>query len=342
MKRNKQRRISTEELKNLKENMKKMRRDGTESQRRTVEGEFSYVFGASHLSMSTARFIARRLGVSFETLCGEVRKEREEREEDYTDMQEEIENQIQKNDDSGVAARLNAFLERTGKTGMYIANRTGVSKSSVSMLRRYIYAPRTEKALEKALSVLPCSAKEIMDADPKELILSFEEANAQNKQCMNTRKSTAKAKKKSIEKTANQKDKAENKPDENMQTNLEYYRSSVIETANDFIRNGKQSASRATMNALRAVVPESADTPAKVLAWLMEKHEDRYVLNEAEKAMLDGYFKIHKNALTMQFSGTYMYTAKKESGMFANIPGNITLEYLRDHAVTKGGDISNG
>lgn len=341
MKRNKQRRISTEELKNLKENMKKMKRDGTESQKRTVKGEFSYVFGASHLSMSTARFIARRLGVSFETLCSEVREEREEREEDYTDMQEEIENQIQKYDDSSVATRLNAFLERTGKTGIYVANRTGVSKSSVSMLRRYIYAPRTEKALEKALSVLPCSAKEIMDADPKELVLSFEEANAQNKQCMNTRKSTAKTKKRSIEKTVEE-DKAENKPDENEQTNLEYYRSSVIETANDFIRNGKQSASRATMNALRAVVPESADTPAKVLAWLMEKHEDRYVLNEAEKAMLDGYFKIHKNALTMQFSCTYMYTAKRESGMFANIPGNITLEYLRDHAVTKGGDISNG
>lgn len=341
MKRNKQRRISTEELKNLKENMKKMEKDGTESQRRTVEGEFSYVFGASHLSMSTARFIARRLGVSFETLCGEVREEREEREEDYTDMQEEIGNQIQKNDDSSVAARLNAFLERTGKTGIYVANRTGVSKSSVSMLRRYIYAPRTEKALEKALSVLPCSVQEIMDADPKELVLSFEEANAQNKQCMNTRKSTAKTKKKSKEKTVEE-DKTENKPAENVQTNLEYYRRSVIETANDFIRNGKQSASRATMNALRAVVPESADTPAKVLAWLMEKHEDRYVLNEAEKAMLDGYFKIHKNALTMQFSCTYMYTAKRESGMFANIPGNITLEYLRDHAVTKGGDISNG
>lgn len=332
MSRKKQGRISTEELRNLKENMKKMKRDGTESQRRTVEEEFSYVFGASHLSMSTARFIARRLGVSFETLCCELR---EERDEYYADMQENAENQIQKDDDSSVAARLNAFLERTGKTGMYIANRTGVSKSSVSMVRRYIYAPRTEKALEKAFSVLPCSAKEIMDADPKELVLSFEGSTAQNKQGMSTRKNAAKAKKKSIGKTAEE-DKTENKTVENVQTNLEYYRSSVIETANDFIRNGKQSASRATMNALRSVIPESADTPAKVLAWLNEEHIDRYVLNEAETAMLDGYFRMHKNALATLFGSTYMYTAKKESGMFAGVPGDITLEYLRDHTAVKG------
>jgi hypothetical protein len=54
-------------------------------------------------------------------------------------------------------------------------------------------------------------------------------------------------------------------------------------------------------------------------------------------AMVDGYFRLHKNAITTLFSDTYMYSAKAESGLFAGIPGSITLEYLREHAVTRGG-----
>lgn len=309
MSRKKQDRISTEELKNLKTNMRRMAEEGMEVQKKAIRDQFSYVFSASSLSEKTARYIARRLGIGFETLCEKPEEKKKEKEP------------VNEND---VAGRLNAFVERTGVTGQYVANVTGLTRTPVSLLRRRKRTVSAKAQMEKTLSALPETAKEIMSEKPETLIALFEESARENMP----------------EKTKQKIRKKEEEKEREKQTNLEYYSRVVTERACEFVQNNRQTAARATMNALRTVIPKSADTPAKVLTWLSEEHRDRFVLSKAEKAMLDGYFRMHKNALSTLFEETYMYASKKESGMFADIPGDITLEYLRDH--TAKGDEKNG
>lgn len=85
------------------------------------------------------------------------------------------------------------------------------------------------------------------------------------------------------------------------------------------------------LDELKKYIPMDADTPEKAGNWLLADYTDIYDLSDAEIAMLEGYLDRHSNACDTLFSHTYMYEAKAESGLFTDVPGNITLGYLKDH-----------
>lgn len=248
--------------------------------------------------------------------------------------------------------KIDIFKKITGKSARYVCTQLGFSPSSLSLLKRGIKLSVVEEKINKTMPFIfeGCSYE---DSDPQKIIEMFEK-NAEKvrkdqpkktRQTKQTKRAkTAKTNKKAeMQEKAVKTEKAEKtekreNTERKEKTNLEYYQTRIIETANEFMSNGKMTAARATTNALKSIIPDSADSPEKVLNWLNGKHEDKYFLSDVEEAMLSGYFKMHKNALITVFADTYMYESKVESGLFKGVPANITLEYLRDHSVKKGSE----
>lgn len=202
--------------------------------------------------------------------------------------------------------KLDFFINSTGKTMTYVSKMLSLPASTVSALRKGRNMRKARICLEEAFSFIPEDTNDFhMSKD--EIIEKFTEYSEgiREENC--------------------------NEPVE--KTNFEYYKNHIIELANKFVVSEKQTASRATANAIRTIIPAGADTPEKAVEWLGSIHNDVYELNKAEASMLDGYFKMHSNAITTKFCNTYMYLSQAESGMFKNVPGNVTLEYLKDHAV---------
>lgn len=254
--------------------------------------------------------------------------------------------------------KIDIFKKITGKSARYVCTQLGFSPSSLSLLKRGIKLSVVEEKINKTMPFIfeGCSYE---DSDPQKIIEMFEmnaekvrkEQPKKTRQTKQTKRAkTAKTNKKAemqekgvkAEKAGKTEKREERENTENTEkrekTNLEYYQTRIIETANEFMSNGKMTAARATTNALKSIIPDSADSPEKVLNWLNGKHEDKYFLSDVEEAMLSGYFKMHKNALITVFADTYMYESKVESGLFKGVPANITLEYLRDHSVKKGSE----
>lgn len=242
--------------------------------------------------------------------------------------------------------KIDIFKKITGKSARYVCTQLGFSPSSLSLLKRGIKLSVVEEKINKTMPFIfeGCSYE---DSDPQKIIEMFEK-NAEKvrkdqpkktRQTKQTKRAkTAKTNKKAEMQEKGVKTEKAGKTEKEEKTNLEYYQTRIIETANEFMSNGKMTAARATTNALKSIIPDSADSPEKVLNWLNGKHEDKYFLSDVEEAMLSGYFKMHKNALITVFADTYMYESKVESGLFKGIPANITLEYLRDHSVKKGSE----
>lgn len=342
----KRKKVSPDVMVNIKSNIAELEEKGTEKQKGIIKNEFGYIKKAESISEASARHIARRLEIGFEKLCEpsadhpftvtgiEEALSREKSSEKKNKAEEKEEKA------SDVMSLFAVFLKCTGMTSAHAAECLGVSASWLSHAKnndtRIIH-----RKVEAAMCDLPKAEEKMKEEDPKKLIALFEAAASE------VRKENEGKKKKAAEKKVKtvsiNEDKSENKSeakekDQSEKTNLDFYSEAIIRNAKDFIKNGKQTAARATANAIRAFIPDSADTPEKVIEWLNAVHVDRFVLSEAEEAMLDGYFRLHKNAITTLFSETYMYTSKAESGLFAGVPGDITLEYLKDHAVTRGDD----
>lgn len=239
--------------------------------------------------------------------------------------------------------KIEIFKKITGKSARYVCTQLGFSPSSLSLLKRGIKLSVVEEKINKTMPFI-FEGYSYEDSDPQKIIEMFEKnaEKVRKDQPKKTRqtKQTKRAKTAKTNKKAEMQEKAvkAEKTEKKEETNLEYYQTRIIETANEFMSNGKMTAARATTNALKSIIPDSADSPEKVLNWLNGKHEDKYFLSDVEEAMLSGYFKMHKNALITVFADTYMYESKVESGLFKGVPANITLEYLRDHSVKKGSE----
>lgn len=273
-----------------------------------------------------------------------------------TENVETIENTENKETAENSAIRkIDIFKKITGKSARYVCTQLGFSPSSLSLLKKGIKLSVVEDKINKTMPFI-FEGYSYEDSDPQKIIEMFEKnaEKVRKDQPKKTRKAkqtrqakrakTAKTNKNAeMQKKAVKTEKIEKRENtENTErkekTNLEYYQTRIIETANEFMSNGKMTAARATTNALKSIIPDSADSPEKVLNWLNGKHEDKYFLSDVEEAMLSGYFKMHKNALITVFADTYMYESKVESGLFKGVPANITLEYLRDHSVKKGSE----
>lgn len=307
---------------------------------------------SNNTSNDSQRNIKGEIGEKMEKLNNMERTERTER----TENREAVENTENKETAENSAIRkIDIFKKITGKSARYVCTQLGFSPSSLSLLKRGIKLSVVEEKINKTMPFIfeGCSYE---DSNPQKIIEMFEK-NAEKvrkdqpkktRQTKQTKKAkTAKTNKKAemqekAVKTEKAKKREERENTENTErkekTNLEYYQTRIIETANEFMSNGKMTAARATTNALKSIIPDSADSPEKVLNWLNGKHEDKYFLSDVEEAMLSGYFKMHKNALITVFADTYMYESKVESGLFKGVPANITLEYLRDHSVKKGSE----
>lgn len=365
----KKNRVSPDVFENIKSNIAELEDNGTEKQKEIIRNEFGYIKKAGSISGSTARHIARRLEIDFKALCSHhdehpftvtgmdeaLNSERHEAEPAKNDEKAE-----EKTEEKADAMSLFvAFLKYTKMKSSYAAECFGISPAGISHAKSG-KAPAVASMISEAMDAMPKTEEEMKKEDPENLISMFEKGaesvkskreaekikkEAEKKKARgNAKKENAKKRIKEIVPPLNSKKEEkteekveEKKEEEKAETNLDFYSDLIIKNANDFIRNGKQTAARATVNAMRAFIPDSADTPEKVIDWLKAVHVDRFVLSEAEMAMVDGYFKLHKNAITTLFSDTYMYSAKAESGLFAGVPGSITLEYLREHAVTRGG-----
>lgn len=370
-------RVSPDVFENIKSNIAELEDNGTEKQKEIIRNEFGYIKKAGSISGSTARHIARRLEIDFKALCSHhdehpftvtgmdeaLNSEKHEAEPEKTDekVEENVEEKVEeKTEEKADAMSLFvAFLKYTKMKSSYAAECFGISPAGISHAKSG-KAPAVASMISEAMDAMPKTEEEMKKEDPEKLISMFEKgaesvknkreaekikkATEKRKAKENAKKENAKKGIKEIVPPLNSKKEEkveekveEKKEEEKAETNLDFYSNLIIKNANDFIRNGKQTAARATVNAMRAFIPDSADTPEKVIDWLKAVHVDRFVLSEAEMAMVDGYFKLHKNAITTLFSDTYMYSAKAESGLFAGVPGDITLEYLREHAVTRGG-----
>lgn len=373
----KKNRVSPDVFENIKSNIAELEDNGTEKQKEIIRNEFGYIKKAGSISGSTARHIARRLEIDFEALCRPydehpftvtgmdeaLNSEKHEAEPEKTEEKAEEKVEEKTEEKADAMSLFVAFLKYTKMKSSYAAECFGISPAGISHAKSG-KAPAVASMISEAMDAMPKTEEEMKKEDPENLISMFEKGaesvkskreaekikkTAEKKKARgNAKKENAKKGIKEIVPPLNSKKeekaeekveekKEEKKEEEKAETNLDFYSDLIIKNANDFIRNGKQTAARATVNAMRAFIPDSADTPEKVIDWLKAVHVDRFVLSEAEMAMVDGYFKLHKNAITTFFSDTYMYSAKAESGLFAGVPGSITLEYLREHAVTRGG-----
>lgn len=371
----KKNRVSPDVFENIKSNIAELEDNGTEKQKEIIKNEFGYIKKAGSISGSTARHIARRLEIDFKALCSHhdehpftvtgmdeaLNSEKHEAEPAKNDEKVEEKAEEKTEEKADAMSLFVAFLKYTKMKSSYAAECFGISPAGISHAKSG-KAPAVASMISEAMDAMPKTEEEMKKEDPENLISMFEKgaesvkskreaekikkAAEKKKARGNAKKENAKKGIKEIVPPLNSKkeEKVEEKTKEEKveekekaETNLDFYSALIIKNANDFIRNGKQTAARATVNAMRAFIPDSADTPEKVIDWLKAVHVDRFVLSEAEMAMVDGYFRLHKNAITTLFSETYMYSAKAESGLFAGVPGSITLEYLREHAVTRGG-----
>lgn len=323
MAKRKQRKVAPDVLKNVKANIKELEVNGTESQKSIIRNEFGYIENAARMSEAAVRHAARRLGLGFSTLCqppkeNEIMKKNEKNTES---AESRTDNTI---------SLFNAFLSRTGKTAKYAAKILGVSESGLSRARKGSVSGYTAgilNTIRKAMSGMPATEEGIMSANPDALVSMFETASeGLNESSPKELEKKTEADENKISGETKESEKAPENESEKKKTNFEYCLKLAVKDL-----DGEDADSSAVLDALKSYIPADADTPEKAADWLLAEHTDVYNLGSAETAMLEGYLDRHSNARDTLFSHTYMYEAKAESGLFTDVPGDITLGYLKDH-----------